>query len=252
MATILIVDLMDRSAFLLRAMLRGARRHQVSIATRQPAAFDRLETGMFDLLFVDLGGATAEAVGVVEFARQINPTMPIVGFIDSGAEVPATVAASVVATVQRPFDGAAVKQAMAMALAHRDTAMIVNRRGNERRLVSIPVTVQVDDLLVPCRTFNLSVGGAAVMPLVPEGQLAATCAALAVRPNLPVTVRFAPQEYSGIVPPRERLDVAAKIVATHDFQQGQRAIWSVAFEPRDGHTARDLEILLYDLIRQAA
>lgn len=255
MATILIADLFDRSAFVLRAMLRG-RRHQVSIATSTTAAFDRLETGLFDLLVVDWSGDGNEPAAVVEYGQQIlSGLATIVLAGDRPEKIPPAIAETAAAVLTGPLDGAQLKQALAMAISRRDTAMVQNRRLAERRLVSMSVSVSQGDLIVPCRTFNLSIGGAALAPMLGPEQMAAVTAAWGLErrdrffASVPVQIGFQLREHPGFA---DGFTVPGRIVSVREFQNGHRAVWNLAFAPQSIRQSRDLEILLYDIIRQAA
>ncbi|MGE0434857.1 MAG: PilZ domain-containing protein [Planctomycetota bacterium] len=227
MTNVLIADLFEESAWLLRAILRG-RRDKVSVATRAEDALDLLETGMYDLLLVDLTTPVPDSLAIVQYARKILPGMPIVAVTNPSGAIPPL--PGVVALIRRPIDGPRVKQALAMAAAHLDRAWI-NRRSKPRSRVDVPIMLRFGDWQVPGRTFDMSEGGAAVVPMVADPFDECMQRLREASPPIPGTVVLGARDPHDPGNPFTAgpIEVSARVVAMTEFGSGGRAVWNIAF-----------------------
>ena len=118
-----------------------------------------------DLLVLDLRlGATG--VAVVETARTLNPTVPIVvlsGSVDSAADVRALAALGVTSYIN---EHCAVEQILP-SLAPTLFPNSFNRRTSRRMTLDIPVAYRFQETIATALTLNLSKGGLGIRTISP-------------------------------------------------------------------------------------
>ncbi len=158
MANVLICDLFEASAYLVRSLLRG-RGHAVSIATSAAEAAAKLETGLFDTLVVDLYTADDAAKAVVSHAQDLLPGLPVVGLTAEGNDS-SLGGLGLFARFGRPIKGADVNRTVDRAVAH--ALGLGARRSSPRIDVDLPVTVELEDGKLEARLSDLSKRGFAI------------------------------------------------------------------------------------------
>jgi len=158
MANVLICDMLEASAYLIRSLLRG-RGHAVSIATSAAEAAAKLETGLFDTLVVDLYTVDEAAKAVVAHAQDLLPGLPVVGLTAEGSEAVIS-GLGLFARFGRPIRGADVNRTVDRAVAHALGLGV--RRSSARIEVDLPVTVEVGDDKIEARLSDLSKRGFAI------------------------------------------------------------------------------------------
>ena len=158
MANVLITDLFEESAYLVRSLLRGAG-HAVSIAVTRADAEAKLSTGLFDVLVMDYGSVVDDNVAVAKFANDLLPGMPVVALAPSrnSARLKEVQLSS---TFERPIRGRVVKEAVHNALAgmFRNTT----RRTVPRVHLALPIEVNLGGVSFKTTTIDLSSRGVAI------------------------------------------------------------------------------------------
>lgn len=182
MANILITDLFEESAYLVRSLLRGIG-HAVSISITRKDAEAKLSTGLFDVLMVDYCSVVEDNLSVGKFANEMLPGMPIVALTRPELEKKLT-GVQLAAKYYRPLRGRNVKEVVSQALAgmYRET----RRRAVPRVHTDLPIAVELAGVSFATRTIDLSSRGVAIdateIKLTPdqletiEGAVGQTCA----------------------------------------------------------------------------
>ncbi|MCC6465943.1 MAG: hypothetical protein IT463_11440 [Planctomycetes bacterium] len=156
MANILITDIAEESAYLVRSILRGFG-HAVSISIARADAEAKLATGLFDLLVMDFGTVAPDNVAVVRFANEMLPGLPVVALTRPEQEKQLK-GLQITGRFQRPVRGRQVKDVVTAALA----AGAVNRRGANRLHADLPISLNLAGVSFASRTIDLSSRGVAV------------------------------------------------------------------------------------------
>jgi CheY-like chemotaxis protein len=157
MANVLITDLFEESAYLIRSLLRGAG-HAVSISITRADAEAKLGTGLFDLLVMDYGSIVDDNVAVGRFANDVLPGMPVVALArGNDARLKGV---QIAGRFERPIRGRLVKEAVHDALAQ----MFRNatRRAVPRVHMALPIEVDLAGVNFKTQTIDLSSRGVAV------------------------------------------------------------------------------------------
>ncbi|MBP9892412.1 MAG: PilZ domain-containing protein [Planctomycetes bacterium] len=158
MANILITDLYEESAYLVRSILRGVG-HAVSIAITREDAEAKLATGLFDTLVVDYCTIVAENLAVGRFANEMLPGMPLVAL--TRPELESKLASlAITSRFGRPIRGQRVKDAMAQAM--NALQKMAARRAVPRLHAALPVELECDGVKFSSATIDLSARGMAV------------------------------------------------------------------------------------------
>ena len=158
MANILITDLYEESAYLVRSILRGVG-HAVSIAITREDAESKLATGLFDTLVVDYCTVVAENLAVGRFANEMLPGMPLVAL--TRPELESKLASlAITSRFGRPIRGQRVKDAMALAM--NALQKMAARRAGPRLHAALPVELVCDGVRFSSATIDLSARGMAV------------------------------------------------------------------------------------------
>lgn len=158
MANILITDLFEESAYLVRSILRGVG-HAVSIAITREDAEAKLATGLFDTLVVDYCTVVADNLAVGRFANEMLPGLPLV--VLTRPELENKIASlAITSRFGRPIRGQRVKDAMAAAMAA--LAKLAARRAVPRLHAALPVEIECDGVRFNSATIDLSARGMAV------------------------------------------------------------------------------------------
>jgi len=158
MANVLITDLFEESAYLVRSLLRGVG-HAVSIAVTREDAEAKLSTGLFDLLVMDYGSIVDDNLAVGRFANEMLPGFPVVALTRPGYERRLE-GVQLAGKFHRPIRGRDVKDAVQTALVNmfRQSA----RRTGQRVHVALPVELEVAGVSLKSRTIDLSQRGVAI------------------------------------------------------------------------------------------
>jgi CheY-like chemotaxis protein len=158
MANILITDLYEESAYLVRSILRGVG-HAVSIAITREDAEAKLATGLFDTLVVDYCTVVADNLAVGRFANEMLPGMPLVAL--TRPELESKLASlAITSRFGRPIRGQRVKDAMALAM--NALQKMAARRAVPRLHAALPVELVCDGVRFSSATIDLSARGMAV------------------------------------------------------------------------------------------
>ncbi len=158
MANILITDLYEESAYLVRSILRGVG-HAVSIAITREDAEAKLATGLFDTLVVDYCTIVAENLAVGRFANEMLPGMPLVALTRPDLESKLA-SLAITSRFGRPIRGQRVKDAMAQAM--NALQKMAARRAVPRLHAALPVELECDGVKFSSATIDLSARGMAV------------------------------------------------------------------------------------------
>jgi hypothetical protein len=158
MANVLIVDLLEASAYLVRSLLRG-RGHAASIAVSTAEAHAKLETGLFDTLVADLSDANAETLAIVNYANDLLPGLPVVGLVRPETEGGIT-GVDLFGKFSRPIRGADVNKAVDRAIQH--ALGLGTRRKTPRIEVDFPLTVEWEGSKLTARVSDISPRGFAI------------------------------------------------------------------------------------------
>ncbi len=154
MINVLVVDREQCSCYLVKSILLGCR-HGVSIAPSLEEAHAKIATGLFDVVFIDVGDGTGEER---EFIRKVNLDMPHLPVVMVCREdVPLLEGCRIDATVRKPIRVVKVNEAARHAGAMVEKACAEARRRTARRL---QVRVQaVGGPALECTMSGLSVSG---------------------------------------------------------------------------------------------
>lgn len=158
MANVLIVDLLESSAYLVRSLLRG-RGHAASIAVCDAEARAKLETGLFDTLVADLCDPSPESLAIVQYANDLLPGMPVVALTRAETEAK-IVGVEVFGKFARPIKGTEVNRSVDRAVQH--ALGLGARRKSPRIDVDYALTVEFGDRKVAARMSDLSPRGFAI------------------------------------------------------------------------------------------
>ncbi len=158
MSNVLITDLYEESAYLMRSMLRGFG-HAVSIAISPQDAQAKLSTGLFDMLFMDYCTVVEDNLAVGRFAAEVLPGMPIVALTRPELEHKL---ASLPLTDRfyRPIRGQRVKEAATRA--QQALFKLATRRAVPRIHTMLPVELDCGGVSFNSLTIDLSSRGVAI------------------------------------------------------------------------------------------
>lgn len=151
---VLVADLTHTSAFFVRSLLRAAG-HRVSLALRPDEALAKVETGLFDVVYVDGdpgdAGTRALCAGLTERA----PGLPLLLCTEPGRAAPP--GGDVFAVLVKPLRLGRVIGALRQAAMHLQR--LREQRRFMRRTVDLKVEVWLGASRVQARAVNLSLGG---------------------------------------------------------------------------------------------
>ena len=158
MSNVLITDLYEESAYLMRSMLRGFG-HAVSIAITQQDAEAKLSTGLFDMLVMDYCTVVDENLAVGRFAAEMLPGMPILALTRPELEaklknLPLT------DRFYRPIRGQRVREAVQRA--NQALSKLATRRAVPRVHTMLPVELDCGGVRFSSLTIDLSSRGVAI------------------------------------------------------------------------------------------
>jgi CheY-like chemotaxis protein len=158
MANVLITDLFEESAYLLRSILRGLG-HAVSIAITREDAQSKLSTGLFDVLMVDFCTVVEENLASAKFAQEWLPGLPIVALTRPELESKLE-GVTLTDRFHRPIRGQRVREAMQGALnaLHK----LASRRSVPRVHAVLPVEFDCAGVIFKSTTIDLSSRGVAI------------------------------------------------------------------------------------------
>lgn len=158
MANVLITDLFEESAYLVRSLLRGAG-HAVSIAITRENAEAKLSTGLFDVLVMDYGAVVDDNLAVGRFANEVLPGMPVIALTGSGSDSRVN-ELQLAGRFERPIRGSVVRDTVNSALSglYRNAT----RRAVPRVHVDLPIELELAGMKINSRTIDLSSRGVAV------------------------------------------------------------------------------------------
>jgi len=158
MANVLITDLFEESAYLVRSLLRGIG-HAVSIAITREDAEAKLSTGLFDVLVMDYGTIIEENLAVARFCNDVLPGLPVVALTRPEGDKRLK-DIQLAGRFHRPIRGRGVKEAVQQALAglFRQT----QRRAAPRVHVDLPIELNVGGVSLRSKTIDLSNRGVAI------------------------------------------------------------------------------------------
>ncbi|MHC4841909.1 MAG: PilZ domain-containing protein [Planctomycetota bacterium] len=158
MANVLITDLFEESAYLVRSLLRS-NGHAVSIAITEQDAKAKLSTGLFDVLAMDFCTVVDENLRVAEFANSELPDLPVVT-LTNGHNDSKLKKLSVAGNFRRPIRGRVVNEVIASAI--NSVWAKSGRRTVERIHTALPISLEVGGVKVSSTTIDLSSRGVAV------------------------------------------------------------------------------------------
>lgn len=158
MANVLITDLFEESAYLVRSLLRGVG-HAVSIAVTRDDAEAKLSTGLFDILVMDYGSIVDDNLAVGKFANDMLPGLPVVALTRPDYERRLQ-GVQLAGKFHRPIRGRSVKEVVQTALTnmYRQSA----RRTAARVHVDLPVELEIAGVSMKSKTIDLSTRGVAI------------------------------------------------------------------------------------------
>ena len=168
MANVLITDLFEESAYLVRSLLRGVG-HAVSIAISREDAEAKLSTGLFDVLVMDYGTVVDDNLAVGQFANELLPGLPVVALTRPEYERRLK-SVEITSRFHRPIRGRNVKEAVQAALVNMYRQS--QRRVAPRVHVDLPIELEVAGVSLKSKTIDLSSRGVAIdatdIKLAPE------------------------------------------------------------------------------------
>lgn len=158
MANVLITDLFEESAYLIRSLLRGVG-HAVSIAITRADAEAKLSTGLFDVLVMDYGSIVDDNLAVGKFANDVLPGMPVVALTRPDYERRLE-GIQLAGKFHRPIRGRGVKEVVQTALTNMYRQSV--RRAAPRVHVDLPVELEIAGFNMKTKTIDLSTRGVAI------------------------------------------------------------------------------------------
>jgi CheY-like chemotaxis protein len=158
MANILITDLFEESAYLLRSLLRGAG-HAISIAVTRRDAEAKLSTGLFDVLVMDYGTVVRDNLAVGRYANTELPGLPVIALEPSQPD-DRLADLELAGTFERPIRGSDVRELLGEVL--NDLYSQSARRAVARIPLVLPVELELEGVRIASRTVDLSSRGVAV------------------------------------------------------------------------------------------
>ena len=164
---VLILDNEACPAYLLRALLRG-RGHGASISEDFEEARRKLETGLFDMLAVDLTEPTKEAQELIRFTNDLLPGLPVLVLSETPHRGhPEDL--QVFATLRKPLKITIVCEAIQRGVNALER--MTGRRLFQRKELDVPVEVcgtkpgsKKKETRIGCRVRNISLGGMQIEP----------------------------------------------------------------------------------------
>ena len=159
MANILIADLREQSAYLLKAIYKGYE-HKSIIAIDAQRAKALLETGVFDMLVADLTVADVEVCEIVKLANELIPVMPIIAVVAKD-HIDEETENAIFAKINRPIDTKNIEETLTKAVEHIEITC-VNKRSDKRAEVSLPVLMKHGNTPIPAQGKDLSTNGIAI------------------------------------------------------------------------------------------
>lgn len=191
MANVLIVDLLEASAYLVRSLLRG-RGHAASIAVSTAEAHAKLETGLFDTVVADLSDANAETLAIVQYANDLLPGMPVVALVR--AETEGNIAGvDLFGKFSRPIRGADVNKSVDRAIQHALGLGV--RRKTPRVDVDFPLTVEWEGSKISARVSDISPKGFAIDAGTEAAELTSAPRLEFLQGGGRITARLQPQKH---------------------------------------------------------
>ncbi len=237
MANILITDLYEESAYLIRSILRGVG-HAVSIAITLEDAEAKLATGLFDTLVVDYCTVVQENLAVGRFANEMLPGMPLV--VLTRPELEDRLASlAITSRFGRPIRGQRVKEAIAVAT--QALAKLAARRAVPRLHAALPVELVCEGVKFSSATIDLSSRGMAV----DATEVKLTPADIE---RLESQVRGGVVRAKLTVEPGRVIELAGRVAFVERHRSLSGRTVGVCFEKLDEQT----EVVLSGLTRQAA
>lgn len=158
MANVLITDLLEESAYLIRSLLRG-RGHNASIAICAAEARAKLDTGLFDTLFVDLCEPNADSVGVIRYANDLLPGLPTVVLTTESIEDQIQ-GVEIFGKVYRPIRGSSINETTERAIKFAQN--LGARRSLPRKSVDFPLEITIGNDSFTAQATDLSPRGIAL------------------------------------------------------------------------------------------
>ncbi len=158
MANVLLVDARETSGYLALSLVRGLR-HRGSLSTCRAEALRKAQTGLFDIVYVDVD--SADPVSDIRLIREVDvlmPGAPIVRVADPDLDLPAQ---PIFAHLHRPLTFESLTHCLRQATA-RLAHLSLERRHAGRKDVDVAVRIEVRSRRLLARAINLSLRGALV------------------------------------------------------------------------------------------
>ena len=159
MTNILIADPREQSGYFLRSLFRG-QKHRVMIAIDASYAKELLDTGLFDILVVDLAVDEPQIYSIVDYAELWLPMMPIIAVTNAQSSFSLN-AKRFTSIIERPLQGKQINDALGRALKQFEEKW-TNRRTARRIAESLPILLNLDDTPVPAQGRDISPDGIAL------------------------------------------------------------------------------------------
>ena len=158
MANVLITDLYEESAYLIRSLMRGEG-HAVSISITREDAEAKLSTGLFDILLMDYCTIVADNLAVGRYANEVLPGLPVVALVRNEKEA-GLAGIQLSGKLYRPIRARRLKQVTSTALAryYRE----VGRRAMRRVHTRLAVEFRCAGVQFSAQTIDLSSRGVAI------------------------------------------------------------------------------------------
>jgi len=156
MTNILIADFREQSGYFLRSLFRGSK-HKAMIALKAEFAKELLDSGLFDILVVDLANAEQQVSSLIEYAELWFPLMPIIA-ISNSQTINTLNKKSFSSIIERPMQGKQINNALDCAIKHLEEKW-KNRRSTQRIAESLPILLTVEDAPIPAQGRDISPDG---------------------------------------------------------------------------------------------
>lgn len=163
MKNVLVVDPTDSCANLLRSILIG-KDYGVSLVSRYKDAMRRIETGLFDVVFLTIEKDQKEDRFVHE-ALKLIPPLPIIAVSDEGVGLASDPSkqSDFFSHIRRPINIRKVISVVDSAIKEL-LSNIEDRREYVRKTIDMLVRVSWKKKSLTCKATNLSLGGVQVEP----------------------------------------------------------------------------------------
>jgi CheY-like chemotaxis protein len=149
MTNILVVDTAECSCFLVRSILLG-KRYGVSMSTTAEDARMKIETGLFDLVYVDLSAADKKSLEFVQYVNELLPGLPIVALYREESEDKLD-GLSFYRKVQKPISVTSIIDAARHAIED-----LVRKSIAGGKPLELDADITIGDETVHCRAVTLS------------------------------------------------------------------------------------------------